>query len=219
MPYAQFTKALHNMGYRFDAGVINCSNYGLAQDRKRFVLIASRYGEIKIPSGIKKNKKTVRQVIGKLPPLRDGEASLTDNLHKARSLSPLNLERAQHSLPGGTWLDWPEHLRLECHKTEAGGSFKSVYGRMRWDGRSPTITTQSYNIGTGRFIHPGQDRALSLREAAMLQSFPKGYKFTKGAEATSFTVVGRLIGNAVPPVLGKAIGKAFSDHVLESGAA
>ncbi|MNV93545.1 putative BsuMI modification methylase subunit YdiO [compost metagenome] len=90
---------------------------------------------------------------------------------------------------------------------------------MRWDGRSPTITTQSYNIGTGRFIHPEQDRALSLREAAMLQSFPKGYKFAKGEVETSFTVVGRLIGNAVPPVLGKAIGTAFSKHISESRAA
>ena len=213
LPYTHFVRSLNKLGYRFETAVVNCADYGLAQERKRFVLVASLLGEVGVPKGDKRKRKTVRQVIGKLPALGAGEVSETDYMHKARALSPLNLERVKHSKQGGNWLDWPEHLRLKCHKKSTGETFKSVYGRMRWDSSSPTVTTQASNIGTGRFVHPEQHRAISLREAAMLQSFPKTYRFSKTRDDCSFSTVGRLIGNAVPPALGKAIGKAFSEHV------
>lgn len=213
LPYNQFVHSLHKLGYRFESAVVNCADYGLAQERKRFVLMASRLGEINIPKGSRTNRKTVRQVIGKLPVIQAGQTSQMDHMHKARNLSPLNLERIMHSQPGGNWLDWPEHLRLDCHKKTTGQTFKSVYGRMRWDSSSPTVTTQASNIGTGRFVHPDQHRAITLREAAMLQSFPKTYRFAATEAECSFSTVGRLIGNAVPPALGKAIGRTFTKHV------
>ena len=85
----------------------------------------------------------------------------------------------------GTWLDWDEELRLPCHRRESGKTYNSVYGRMSWDEPSPTITTQFYNFGTGRFGHPEQDRALTIREAAILQTFPKDYKFHQNEERKS----------------------------------
>src|SRR5690606_35410329 len=123
------------------------------------------------------------------------------------------LARLRASKPGGSWRDWPEELRAACHRRSTGSTFKSVYARMEWDEPSPTITTQAFNFGTGRFGHPEQDRAKSLREAAILQGFTKKYNFVwKGSEA-KFITLGRLIGNAVPPPLGKAIGKKLMDHV------
>lgn len=213
LPYSQFVKSLSRMGYRFESKVLNCADFGLAQDRKRFVLIASKLGPIRVPTGSPDVRKTVKDVIGKLPALNAGESCVKDPLHKARALTPLNLKRVHHSKPGGNWTDWPEELMLDCHKKATGKSFKSVYGRMSWNKVAPTMTTQASNLGTGRFIHPDQHRAISLREAAMLQSFPKSYKFAKTAEDCSFVKVGRLIGNAVPPALGLAIGKAFQKHL------
>jgi DNA (cytosine-5)-methyltransferase 1 len=119
----------------------------------------------------------------------------------------------QASRPGGTWRDWPADLLAPCHKKASGASFQAFYGRMTWNSPSPTITTQSYNFGTGRFGHPEQDRSLTLREAAMLQGFPRSYRFVKAGEKPSMQAVGRLIGNAVPPAFGRAVGETFSRAV------
>ena len=86
---------------------------------------------------------------------------------------------------------------------------------MTWDTPSPTITTQAHNFGTGRFGHPSQDRAITLREAAIFQSFPDDYQFVEPGEVASFSVVGRLIGNAVPPRLGEVVGEVFRKHIDE----
>ena len=104
--------------------------------------------------------------------LAAGEISAKDPLHRRRRLSDLNLRRIRHSTPGGTWRDWPPELVAECHKKKSGKTYPSVYGRMPWNEPSPTMTTQFFGFGNGRFGHPDQDRAISLREAAMLQSFP-----------------------------------------------
>ena len=109
-------------------------------------------------------------------------------------------------MPGGTWRDWPENLKLECHKKAKGESYSSVYGRMKWDDLSPTITTQFIGYGTGRFGHPVQDRALTLREGAILQSFPRNYQFVPNNDNIPIQKVARHIGNAVPPRLGEIIG-------------
>ena len=123
------------------------------------------------------------------------------------------MKRIKQSRPGGTWRDWPEKLRANCHRKESGKTYPSVYGRMEWNKPAPTMTTQCYGYGNGRFGHPEQDRAISLREAAIIQSFPKKYKFFNKNSDISFSHLGTLIGNAVPPKLGEAIGECIIKHV------
>ncbi len=117
--------------------------------------------------------------------------------------------------PGGTWRDWDPDLVTPCHRAESGRGYSSVYGRMEWGEPSPTITTQFYGFGNGRFGHPEQNRALSLREGAMLQGFPREYQFVAPGGEVHFKVVGRLIGNAVPVKLATAIAGAVRRHIDE----
>jgi DNA (cytosine-5)-methyltransferase 1 len=180
--------------------------------RKRLVLVASKLGPIRIPE-FELPRSTVRNAIGDLPLLFAGQEDPHDRLHRASNLSELNLERIRASSPGGTWRDWPEHLRAPCHVKDSGATYPSVYGRMEWDEPAPTITTQCFGYGNGRFGHPEQDRAISLREAAMLQGFPKDYSFIPNDETVSFAKLGRLIGNAVPVTLAEIIGKLMVEHV------
>ncbi len=207
--FQKFVARLEGMGYAVDYKSVYCPRLGLPQHRRRLVLIASRIGPISVPVGSvpPERYKTVRQAIGMLAPIAAGAHDAKDLLHKARTMNEDYLARLRSSKPGGTWKDWPEALRVSCHKKKKGQSFQSVYGRMEWDGPSPTITTQSFNYGTGRFGHPEQDRAISLREAAILQTFPKDYRFVKPRATAHFSTVGRLIGNAVPPRLGEVVGR------------
>lgn len=214
-----FTTALHNNGYHVTYGILYGPDFGLAQTRRRLILLASRLGEIEMPTPThtKDQYVTVNDVIGKLRPLKNGEADPDDPLHVARRLSDLNLRRAKESKAGGTWRDWPKELLADCQKKHRGRSFGSFYGRMRPDEPGPTITTQPYNTGAGRFTHPTQHRGLSLREAALLQGFPREFIFTDKDEKITFSGVGKLIGNAVPPAFGKAVGTAFVKHVQRVG--
>jgi DNA (cytosine-5)-methyltransferase 1 len=150
-----------------------------------------------------------------LSPLAAGEVCPDDPLHRASELSPLNLRRIRHSRPGGTWREWPRELVAECHKVNSGKTYPSVYGRMEWDKPAPTITTQFFGFGNGRFGHPEQDRAISLREGALLQSFPKTYQFVKPGGEYCFKTIGRLIGNAVPVRLGEVVGRTIRRHLEE----
>lgn len=213
--FRDFAEHLRGLGYAVDHGNLYGPDFGLPQERRRLVLVASKHGEIRVPVGdtSKKNYRTVRQEIENLPALKHGDVDPTDALHAARRLAPINLDRMRVSRPGGTWRDWPEELLAPCHRKSTGASFQSFYGRMVWDSPSPTITTQSYNFGTGRFGHPQQDRSLTLREAAMLQGFPREYEFVPAGERPSMLSVGRLIGNAVPPVFGRAVGNAILEKV------
>ena len=185
----------------------------MPQKRKRLVLVASK--KYSIPELKEKNLqyKTVKHAIGNLPPLAAGESDPNDPLHKAATLSELNIKRIQMSRPGGTWRDWPADLRAACHRRETGLTYPGVYARMTWDEPSPTMTTQCYGFGNGRFGHPVQDRAISLREAAILQSFPKKYKFLPNNEEIQFKEVGRWIGNAVPVKLAKCIGESIGASI------
>lgn len=203
-------------GYFFDFRVINCETIGLPQSRARLVLVASKLGMISLPEDAKPSA-TVRDVIGNLPALEAGETDPNDKLHTASGLSETNLQRIRASKPGGTWRDWPEELKAACHKKSSGKTYPSVYGRMEWDKAGPTMTTQCFGYGNGRFGHPEQDRAISLREAAMLQGFPYDYKFLKDDEKPSFSKIGRLIGNAVPVTLGSYIGELLTEHVNKFG--
>ncbi|MEX0597912.1 MAG: DNA cytosine methyltransferase, partial [Candidatus Paceibacterota bacterium] len=145
----------------------------------------------------------------------DGVHHPKDHLHYARKLSPKNKQRILATKEGGSWRDWREDLILNCHKKESGKSYGSVYGRMNWNNVAPTLTTHCVGLGNGRFGHPEQNRAISLREAAILQSFPKGYDFVDKSVDFSTTKIARQIGNAVPVRLGKVIAKSIKNHLQQ----
>ena len=213
--YAVFQRLLRRLrraGYFVTTHNVNCADYGVPQARRRLVLLGSRTGYVDLvpPQG---NLRTVRETIAHLPSLRAGEACKADPLHRAASLSPINLRRIRAARPGGTWRDWECHLRSPCHRKTTGRSFRSVYGRMEWDRVGPTVTTQSFKFGTGRFGHPDQDRAISLREAALLQTFPDSYRIVPPGEPVHFSTAGRLIGNAVPVALGRVIADSIVNHL------
>lgn len=210
--FKDFVADLHGAGYHVDFEVVDGRDIGLPQRRQRLVLIASLLGPITIPE-VAKPPVTVRDAISQLPPIAAGASDPSDTLHASASLSELNLERIRHSKPGGTWRDWPEDLVAACHSRASGSTYPSVYGRMEWDQPAPTMTTQCYGFGNGRFGHPEQDRAISLREAAMLQSFPETYAFVPDDTRVNFNTLGRMIGNAVPVMLGEFIGEILVEHV------
>lgn len=212
--FRDFVAALQAAKYHVHFETVRAADYGLPQERERLVLLASRLGPIKlIPPTHAKRNRTVRQAIAKLPPLQAGEEHPSDRLHQAATLSPLNLRRIRASIPGGTWRDWDRRLVAKCHRKKSGKTYPGVYGRMTWDEPAPTMTTQFFGFGNGRFGHPTQDRAISLREGAIIQSFPKRYRFVKPGEPIHFKTLGRLIGNAVPVKLGEAIGLSLLQHV------
>jgi len=215
--FFKFLKQLQNNGYEVFYEVINSADYGLPQNRKRLVLLASRLGSIRLLTPIELNVKlkTVKDAIGKLPPLKDGEFYEKDPLHQSAELTDINKKRIRASKEGGTWQDWSEDLIAECHKKDTGKSYKSVYARMSWDKPAPTMTTQFYGFGNGRFGHPEQDRAISLREGAIFQGFPKTYKFVPKGEPIIKTKIARMIGNAVPVKLGEVIGKSIIAHIKQ----
>ena len=211
--FSAFVASLVDDGYSVWHDVVDCTDYGLPQRRRRMVLIASLIASISLPEAGGAPVATVRDAIEHLPPLRHGENGKLDQLHTASHLSPLNLRRIRASRPGGTWRDWPNDLIADCHRKQTGASYASVYGRMSWERPSPTITTQFYGFGNGRFGHPDQDRALSLREGALLQGFPDRYRFLQADLAPKFTSMGRLIGNAVPYPLARQIGFSIASQL------
>lgn len=213
--FADFVNNLNKLNYNVSYSVVYCPDYGVPQSRKRLVLLASSIEKIKIipPTHGVNDYITVRDAIGLLPPLESGQTDLKDRLHTATRLCEKNLQRIRASVPGGTWRSWPSDLQLKCHRKDSGTSYASVYGRMEWDSPSPTITTQFYGYGNGRFGHPTQDRAISLREGAILQSFPVDYDFIENAKPINKRQLGMQIGNAVPVELGKAIGISILNHI------
>lgn len=214
--FKEFLTILEKEGYFTDGGnVVYCPDYGIPQNRHRFVLLASRLGEIHLlPSTHDRKKVTIRSSIEDLPKVAAGETCPTDHLHRAASLSPLNLQRIQASVPGGTWKDWPEELRCKCHRQDSGQTYTSVYGRMSWDKIGPTMTTQFFCYGTGRYGHPEQNRALTLREGALLQTFPKEYQFfPPDTKDYCMRDIARHIGNAVPVRLGEIIGLSIKNNL------
>lgn len=208
--FKDFVNTLKTEGYIVNYQVVNVADYGVPQRRKRLILLASRRKkEVTLLPITHKTYLTVKDAIGMLPHINAGAQNDVDPLHIAPALSEKNMQRIRHSVPGGTWRDWPDELKLKCHQTEKGKSYGSVYGRMEWDELSPTITTQFIGYGTGRFGHPEQNRALTLREGAILQSFPPDYQFAPQGEAIQIRKIARHIGNAVPPRLGEVIGQSI----------
>lgn len=217
--FRSFLASLRKAGYSVSRRIAFLPAYGLPQRRSRLVVMASLHGRIKLekPTYSPENYQTVEQVIGKLSPLAAGETDKTDGLHRASRLSPMNLKRIRASVPGGSWADWDEELVAPCHRLKTGKGYRSVYGRMKFDEPAPTITTQFFGFGNGRFGHPEQDRALSLREGAILQSFPSDYQFVSQGKRVQFKAVGRMIGNAVPVLLGEVIGRSIASHLAQHG--
>lgn len=219
--FQRFVKTLEDAGYSTSTNLVRCNDYGIPQSRTRLVLLASLLGKVELrPRNSRRDKKrTVRDAIGGMERLTAGGISKTDPVHRTSTLSEMNSKRMLAATPGGTWRDWDPDLVAPCHQEETGKTFAGVYGRMEWDKPSPTITTQFFGFGNGRFGHPQQNRALSLREGAILQTFPAKYKFVKKNETVRMKTVGRLIGNAVPVRLGQVIGESLAAHVLATATA
>jgi DNA (cytosine-5)-methyltransferase 1 len=179
-------------------------------------LLATRVKKtIALPKGNKKNLVTLKQAIGDpvmFPTIRAGHKDKTDYIHSAATLNELNMRRLKRTSHNGgsrrEWADDPE-LQLNCYKGYDGHG--DVYGRLYWERPAPTITTKFYSLSNGRYGHPEQDRALSLREGAILQSFGADYKFLASSQGLN----GKLIGNAVPPKMAREIGNAIIENRLD----
>ena len=212
--FYDFVERLEKNNYKVSYNIYNAQDYGVPQRRKRLILFASKHTKFELIHPTHKNNYiTVQQAIGHLPEIEDGKQCENDCLHYSRKLTDISKKRIKATPEGGGWQDWDNSLLLECHKKGGGKMYKSVYGRMSWNDVAPTITTYCIGINNGRFVHPEQDRAISLREAAILQSFPEYYDLIDPDAPFNKHILARQIGNAVPVGLGKAIAKSIKKHI------
>lgn len=209
--FRRFVRLLEVSGYRnrIAVEILDAKRFGVPQNRRRLVLIATRKGVPSLPKpkyGTRHRPfKTVRQTIARFPVLRAGSRHSKIKNHVASAVTKINLDRLKATPPdGGDRRDWPPRLRLQCHSGDYNGH-TDVYGRMSWDSPAPTLTGRCNSISNGRYGHPTQNRAISLREAAALQSFPNDYRFFG-----FHNHIAQQIGNAVPVGLAKDLGK----HIL-----
>jgi len=208
-----FKTMLAEQGYQWNEKILYAKDYGVPQNRRRYVLIASRLFSPEIPKPTHGKSAelqpycTVRQAIEKYPAINAGETHQFVPNHVCMNLSNLLMRRIMATPhDGGSRTDWPDNLVLKCHKTFSGHT--DVYGRMKWDAPSPTLTVKCFSLSNGRFGHPEQNRAISLREAAALQTFDDNYVFFGSVQE-----IGRQIGNAVPVLLAKVLGSyILSEH-------
>lgn len=207
-PIDRLRCGLRGLGYKLgEARVIDAADCGVAQRRERCIMVAAKEQERidRFYSSIRKqDPQSVADLISHLPALNSGERDESDPLHFARRHHPITLERLKH-IPknGGSRSSLPPRLQLKCHKGR-DGDFPDVYGRMKWDTVAPTLTTGCTDLTKGRYAHPRDDRAITLREAALLQSFPPEYKFRGNSGQ-----IARQIGNAVPVEMIKALESSF----------
>ena len=212
-PFAEFVDEVsktHHVAY----DTISSADYGVPQTRRRLLFVASRLGPIDMPvpthgPGTGQPHTTVRDWIGDLPPIAAGDEDLDLSGHRAMGLSKLNLARIRATPEGGDRRDWPRHLWPDCHRGGFGGH-TDVYGRLRWDKTAPALTTKCISYSNGRFGHPDQDRALSAREAARLQTFPIEFQFSGSLGSQA-----RQIGNAVPVALARRFGHHLMEHAAK----
>lgn len=184
---------LARMGYESEYRVLDAARFSVPQRRRRMILLASRTERLRFASP-RHTRRTVRHAIGRLP--KSGRSG--DDLHdisERRSRAVRDLIRRIPS-DGGSRTDLPVRLQLDCHRKCDG--FKDVYGRMAWNDVAPTITSGCFNPSKGRFLHPVQDRAITMREAALLQGFPRSYSFSAKDGRVALAL---MIGNALPPPL------------------
>ncbi len=210
---AKFISWLESNKYTVHFKVHNIAEYGVPQSRKRFTLIANRVTSQALAPIKSRKRFTVKDALGEkngFPKIKAGHKDQTDFMHTVPNVSDLTLRRLKKvRKDGGTRLDFADdpELQLECFKGK-DNSFKDTFGRLWWDKPSPTITTKFFSVSNGRFVHPDENRALSIREGATLQSFPVTYKF----HGSSISSIARLIGNAVPPEYAKRIGKTIINN-------
>lgn len=206
---AEAKRRLRAAGYNCLAGVLNAATFGVPQRRKRMILLASRVGPVILPTG-NARLKTVRDAIGDIPPPQKSRKWL----HKLCATHSIEVSRRIESVPhnGGSRAAWGADNQLKCHRKKEIG-FRDIYGRMSWDKVSPTITRYCTNPSKGRFLHPVQNRALSVYEAALLQSFPRSYRFPRNASGPQ---IASLIGEALPPAFAKAQAAHLVNHLLLS---
>jgi len=206
--FDEMLERLENMGYKVKVEIVNIKDYGVAQRRRRLVLIGSRLGEIDIVKGSGK-KKSLKDVIGpnKIEPVTETE----DEVHKIYPRHSERVMRIIKSVPknGGSRKDLHWRYELECHKKKNVG-FADIYGRLSWNDYSTTITGGCLNPSKGRFLHPTKNRTITAREAALIQSFPKRYKFPTDIGTTSLAL---LIGNALPPKFSYIQSKNIKAHL------
>lgn len=210
-----FVATLKKNRYSVSFQVVDSARYGVPQRRKRLILLASQFGPISlITETLRGSPATVRESIEDLAPIQAGEICQSDPVHRASKLTELNKKRIKATPKnGGSAKHWDRRLLPSCFKREQGESYSaSVYGRMKWDEPAPTMTTHCTTLGTGRFGHPTQNRAISLREAARLQTFPDYYEFQRPGEM-NVSLLARHIGNAVPIRLGQIIAKSIECHL------
>ena len=207
--FQDFVETLESLDYHVNYVIVSCERFGVPQRRRRLVLLASKRGPIALAED-ENDPPTVGECIRSLPAISDGEAFEGDAAHAAMPLSEINRQRIACSEPGGTWKDWPDHLVSTCHRN---AHYPAPYGRMRWDELAPTITTQFCYYSTGRFGHPGQNRAISVREGAILQTFPADYALVDKEHPLIIRDLARHVGNAIPVNLAKAIGSAICEAV------
>lgn len=207
--FKNFLKMLEKEKYHTTFDLIPAASFGVPQTRKRLVLVASKKPGYNFPEPThgkgKLKPSTVFDWIAGLPPLKAGEQDSIDPDHHAAKLSPLNLERIAHTPEGGGRESWPDSLQLECHKNYKGHT--DVYGRLSWNKPASGLTTRCISYSNGRFGHPAQNRGISLREAACLQTFPRDFRFVGNMASRA-----RQIGNAVPPLMSAALGRSILLH-------
>ena len=215
-PYKQFLRLLDRLGYSYVSFIAHAEKYGVPQKRKRLVIIASLLGSVSVPPETHGEGlipySTVRDYIGGFPTLDAGAICANDAIHRTAKMSELNKTRIRATPEGGDRRNWPSDLVNECHKTLS--SYTDTYGRMRWDDLAPTLTTKCHSYSNGRFGHPDvtQHRAISIREAAMLQTFPRNYVFFGPMQSMA-----RQVGNAVPCLLANAFGHYIQEHYQQVG--
>lgn len=202
--------ALEKIGYNIDYKIINVKNFGVPQNRNRLVLVGSRNFKVNFPQKTSIKETTVRQAIGFLP--KPGESG--DPLQKIYSHHTKKIQKIIEMIPknGGSRKDLPQKYWLECHKKKNIG-FTDVYGRMNWDKPSPTITGGCLSPSKGRFLHPEQNRSITLREAALLQGFPLNYKFDI---TCSKSLLAQMVGNAIPPKIAKFQGEYIGSLIKDN---
>jgi DNA (cytosine-5)-methyltransferase 1 len=198
------------LGYENVWDVLDAADFGVPQRRRRVLVIASRVSAPTLPAATHHDRAspgrpawaTVRDAIGALPPLESAEVEAGDAYHRARRHSALALKRLRAIPAGGARSDLPDDLQLECHRNHAG--HYDIYGRMWWDRPAPTLTSGCTNVTRGRFAHPDQDRAITLREAMLLQTFPR-----TAVLRGSWDTKALQVGNAIPPLFAERIGETI----------
>ena len=215
-PIKIFIRALQNMKYHVSDKIVDMSLYGVPQKRKRFTLLASRISKISFPKP-QKSQVAVKNVLGEqngFPPIKAGTKDATDFLHAAARLSAKNIQRLKMTeKDGGDRRGWMTNKRLQlpCYIRKKN-TFSDTYARMRWNQPAPTITTRFTSVSNGRFAHPDEHRGISLREGAVLQTFPKQYQFIEANMAAT----AKMIGNAVPPRFAEIMGKRIIQSIKEA---